>query len=112
MITAKPASTRARPIATPAAYSGESTGVRAEPKTLIAGGSSASAPKPSTNSEVIRRTRQGSVCSQSVGPVVSSSRWSVVLSPTWSRRTSTGPFCFSGHAFFGRGSPTCSGPWP
>ncbi len=99
-------------MAMPASYSGEPAEVRAEPKTLIAGGSSARAPKPSTNSEVIRSTRHGSVCSQSVGPVVSSRRWSVVLVPTWSRRTSTGPFCFSGQAFFFRGTPTCSGPCP
>ena len=42
--------------------------VRAEPNTEIAGPSSASAPKPSTNSLWIRSTRHGSVCTQSVGP--------------------------------------------
>ena len=39
--------------------------VRAEPNTAIAGPSSASAPKPSTNSAWIRSTRHGSVCTQS-----------------------------------------------
>ena len=53
--------------------------MRAEPKTAIAGPSSASAPKPSTNSAWMRSTRHGSVCTQSVGPRESSSRWSVVL---------------------------------
>lgn len=74
VITAKPASASARPIRTPAAYSGESTGVRAEPKTLTAGPSSASAPKPSTNSDWMRSTRQGSPCTHSDGPRLSSSR--------------------------------------
>ena len=64
VITANPASARARPIRTPFSYSGESTGVRAEPKTLTAGPSSARAPKPSTNSDWIRSTRHGSECSQ------------------------------------------------
>ena len=43
-----------------------SRGVRAEPNTTTAGPTSASAPKPSTNSAWMRRTRQGSMCSQSV----------------------------------------------
>ena len=77
-MTAKPASASARPMRTPGSYSGASAGVRAEPKTLTAGPSSASAPKPSTNSDWMRITRQGSVCTQSDGPAVSSSRWSVV----------------------------------
>ena len=70
---------QALPSRTPASYSGESAGVRAEPNTLIAGGSSASVPKPSMNSDWMRRTRQGSVWTQSEGPLESSSRWSVVL---------------------------------
>ena len=49
------------------AYAGSSGAVRAEPNTEIAGPSSASAPKPSTNSLWIRSTRHGSVCTQSVG---------------------------------------------
>ena len=40
-------------------------GVRADPKTETAGPKSASAPKPSTNSDWIRRTRHGSSCNQS-----------------------------------------------
>src|SRR5690242_10018326 len=70
--------------------------VRAEPKIATAGPSSASRPKPSTNSAWIRSTRQGSVCTQSVGPALSSSRWSVV--PDWvnRRRRITGPRCRSG----------------
>lgn len=74
VITAKPASTSARPIRTPASYSGVPAGVRAEPKTLIALGSSASAPKPSTNSDWMRMTRHGSVWTHSESPAVSSSR--------------------------------------
>ncbi len=74
VITAKPASTRALPIATPASYSADPAGVRAEPKTLIALGSSASAPKPSTNSDWMRITRHGSVCTHSESPSESSSR--------------------------------------
>ena len=68
-----------------AAYIGSSGWVRAEPNTLTAGPSSASAPKPSTNSAWIRRTRHGSVCTQSAGPRESSRRWSVVLSGISSR---------------------------
>ena len=48
--------------------------VRAEPKTLTAGPSSAKVPKPSTNSVWMRSTRQGSVWTQSVGPRLSSNR--------------------------------------
>ena len=44
--------------------------MRAEPNTVTARGTSASAPKPSTNSLWIRSTRQGSVCTQSVAPLV------------------------------------------
>ena len=53
--------------------------MRAEPNTVTARGSSASMPKPSTNSAWIRSTRHGSVCTQSLGPRESSSRWSVVV---------------------------------
>ena len=42
----------------------------------------------------MRSTRHGSVCTQSVGPRESSSRWSVVLLSTWSRRWMTGPLDF------------------
>ena len=91
VMTAKPASTSAPPSCSAWAYDGWSAGVRAEPKTAIAGPSSASAPKPSTNSAWIRSTRHGSVCTQSLGPRESSSRWSVVAPSTWSRRWSTGP---------------------
>jgi hypothetical protein len=97
VITAKPASASARPIRTPASYSRDSTGVRAEPKTLTAGPSSASAPKPSTNSDWMRSTRQGSLCTHSVSPRLSSSRWSVVPESTCPRRRITGPVCRSGH---------------
>ena len=76
-------------------YSGLSGLVRAEPKTEIAGPSSASAPKPSTNSAWMRRTRQGSVCTHSLGPRESSSRWSVVDACIWLRRITTGPRCCS-----------------
>ena len=68
VITAKPARASAPPRARAVAYSGWSTGVRALPKTLTARGSSASRPKPSTNSDWIRSTRHGSVCTQSDGP--------------------------------------------
>jgi len=78
VITAKPASASFRPSASASAYSGWSADVRAEPNTLIAGPSSASAPKPSTNSDWMRSTRHGSVCTQSLGPRESSNRWSVV----------------------------------
>ena len=94
MITAKPASTSLPPSCSARAYVGWSAGVRAEPKTAIAGPSSASAPKPSTNSAWMRSTRHGSACTQSVGPRESSSRWSVVLPSTWSRRWMTGPLDF------------------
>ena len=106
VITAQPASTRPRPRRTPASYSGESAMVRAEPKTLIAGGSSASVPKPSMNSDWMRRTRQGSVCTQSDGPPASSSRWSVVLAVTCPRLRRTGPRrCSSGGTFLPSGFP-------
>src|SRR3954452_15708829 len=96
VMTAYPARARAAPIRSPTAYSGSSRLVRADPKTLTAAGSSASSPNPSTNSDWIRRTRHGSVCTQSDGPRESRSRWSVVLPSTaWSRRNVTGPRCFS-----------------
>ena len=55
-------------------YSALPCAVRAEPKMETAGPSSASRPKPSTNSAWIRSTRHGSVCTQSDGPRLSSSR--------------------------------------
>ena len=58
----------------------------------MAGPSSASEPKPSTNSDWMRSTRHGSVCTQSVGPRESSRRWSVVLpAVTWPRRSISRP---------------------
>src|SRR3954452_20638378 len=71
-------------------------------------------PKPSTNSDWMRRTRQGSVCTQSEGPRLSSSRWSVVLCRTCRPRRRTGPSwrdcrladCAS--AFASTGSCSCS----
>ena len=74
MITVSPASASLRPNSTPVAYEGWSGLVRADPNTLTAGPSSARVPKPSTNSVWIRSTRQGSVCTQSVGPLPSSNR--------------------------------------
>ncbi len=97
VMTANPASTSALPSSTPVWYSKDSGPVRAEPKTLMALPSSASAPNPSTNSDWMRMTRQGSVCTQLESLLVSSSRWSVV--PGWicSRRRTTGPSrCSSG----------------
>ena len=50
------------------------------------------------------------MCTQSVGPRVSSSRWSVVLCSTCSRRRVTGPLCFSrGRASCGAGGGVASG---
>ena len=65
--------------------------MRAEPKTLIAGPSSASAPKPSMNSAWILITRQGSLWSQSAPLPPDSRRVSVVWVGIWSPRRSTGP---------------------
>ncbi len=63
VITAKPASAKQpRAVSRAAAYMGSSGGVRAEPNTVTAGPTSASASKPSTNSPVMRRIRHGSVC--------------------------------------------------
>ena len=72
--------------------------MRAEPKTLTAGPSSARAPNPSTNSLWIRMTRHGSVWSQSARPLLSSSRWSVVVPGTRERRSVTGPVWLAGLA--------------
>ena len=55
-------------------YSGLVRSVRADPKIDTARPSSASRPKPSTNSAWIRMTRHGSVWTQSAGPRRSSSR--------------------------------------
>ena len=95
VMTAKPARASAAPRRSPSAQSGWSSGVRAEPNTLTAGPSSASAPKPSTNSDWMRSTRQGSECTQSVGPRLSSSRWSVVVPGTSLPRSVTGPCWYS-----------------
>ena len=78
VITAKPARASAAPSARPITYSGSSRAVRALPNTLTALGSSASSPKPSTNSDWIRSTRHGSVCTQSFVSRWPSSRSSVV----------------------------------
>jgi hypothetical protein len=96
VITAKPALASAVPSARPAAYSGWSGAVRALPNTLTALGSSASRPNPSTNSDWIRSTRQGSACTQSFEPRLDSSRSSVVPGLIWSRRSTTGPRWCSG----------------
>jgi hypothetical protein len=78
VITANPASASLRPASSATAYDGFSGLVRAEPKTLIAGPSSASAPNPSTNSAWIRSTRQKSVWVSNWAPR-SNNRWSAVL---------------------------------
>ncbi|GGK65674.1 hypothetical protein GCM10011509_12470 [Ornithinimicrobium pekingense] len=65
--------------------------MRAEPKTATARPSSARLPKPSTNSDWMRMTRQGSVCTQSAEPLLSRSRWSVVLLGTLDPRRVSGP---------------------
>src|SRR5512145_3431126 len=96
--TAKPACARAQPSSSARAYIGSSGVVRAEPKTEIAGPSSARAPKPSTNSDWIRMTRHGSVCTQSLGPRESRSRWSVVLRWNALRRIVVRPRCLVGPA--------------
>ena len=82
VMTAQPARASAPPSCSAMAYSGRSRAVRALPNTLTARGISASWPKPSTNSDWIRMTRHGSVCTQSDGPRPSSSRWSVVVACT------------------------------
>jgi hypothetical protein len=75
-----------------ASYMGFVRFVRALPNTLTAGPSSASVPKPSTNSAWIRRTRHGSVWTQSLEPLPDSSRWSVVVGCRSERRRMTGPW--------------------
>ena len=91
VMMATPCEAMARATRQAAWYMGSVRGVRAEPKQATAGPSSASAPNPSTNSAWIRRTRQGSMCSQSV---LSSgaSRWlAVVECGTIGPRMITGP---------------------
>ena len=66
--------------------------MRADPNTLTAGPSSASAPNPVTNSDWIRMTRHGSVCTQSAEPRLSSRRWSLVEPGTFERRMTTDPW--------------------
>ncbi len=62
MIT-KPASAKSRAVCTAASYIGSSSSTRADPKIVTAGPvSSASVSKPSTNSPMMRSTRQGSLC--------------------------------------------------
>ena len=61
VMTANPASASRRPIARASSYVGSPGAVRAEPKTVIAGPTWASASNPSTNSERIRSVRHGSV---------------------------------------------------
>ena len=60
-MTAKPASASSRPTARAASYMGSGSRMRAEPNTVMASGISASASNPSTNSDMIRMTRHGSV---------------------------------------------------
>src|SRR5215469_1408035 len=79
------------PICSARSYSGVPGAVRAEPKTETAWPSSASRPNPSTNSAWIRSTRQGSVCTQSLGPRRSSRRWSVVVLGIARPRSMAGP---------------------
>ena len=52
--------------------------VRADPNTLTAGPTSERVPNPSTNSDWMRNTRQGSECTQSVGPLLCRRSWSWV----------------------------------
>lgn len=66
-------------MSTASSYSSDPGLVRALPKTLTALGSSASRPKPSTNSAWMRMTRHGSAWSHSTDPWLSRSRWSVVV---------------------------------
>ena len=73
-------------------YSAEPGLLRAEPKIETAAPSSASRPKPSTNSAWMRIIRHGSVCTQSDGPRRSSSRWSVVVAGICLSRNVTGPW--------------------
>src|SRR5699024_10802925 len=98
VIAANPCAPSAAPSLRPVSYSVLSRGVRAEPNTVTARGTSANALNPSTNSDWIRNTRHGSVCTQSVGPRESSSRWSVVSSLALFLRNTTGPRRRSGGA--------------
>ena len=61
VMIAKPARASRRAVATATPYIGSLRGVRAEPKIVTAGPTSASASKPATNSPWMRRTRHGSV---------------------------------------------------
>ena len=72
-------------------YCAELAWARDEPNIDTAMPSSASSPKPSTNSAWIRSTRHGSVCTQSLGPRRSSSRWSVVVFGIARPRSMAGP---------------------
>src|SRR5215472_13871385 len=92
VMTAYPAPLSAAAISSASSYCGVPGSVRAEPKTETAMPSSASSPKPSTNSAWMRITRQGSVCTQSEGPRLSSSRWSVVVAGICLSRSVTGPW--------------------
>ena len=60
VITANPASPIARPVSRARSYSGESSGIRAEPKTQMAGPISPSSLKPKTSSLSIRCSRSAS----------------------------------------------------
>ena len=92
VMTAYPASARPAPIRLGLLVLARCPAGRGrEPNTETAGPSSASSPKPSTNSAWIRSTRHGSVCTQSLGPRRSSSRWSVVVFGMWSPRSVAGP---------------------
>lgn len=91
VIVAMPFFAMSPPTCRAFAYIGSSGVVLAEPNTVTAGPSSASAPNPSTNSAWMRSTRQGSVCSQAVS-VSGCSRWLTVVSRgiIWPRMI-TGP---------------------
>lgn len=95
VITAYPARARAAPSSSASRHSGLSGMLRAEPKTLTAGGRSARVSKPSTNSDRMRSARQASLVFQSPRPRESSSRWSAVLLGMAPRRSVTAPRCRS-----------------
>jgi len=82
---------------------------------LTAGPSSASVPKPSMNSDWIRSTRHGSVCTQSVAPRLSNNCWSAVdcVGVCSSHSTGPGQRQCSGFLHEGTLSLCCHGPfWP
>src|SRR5215831_1748828 len=91
VITAYPALTRPAEIRVASSYCAVPSRARDEPNIDTAMPSPASRPNPSTNSAWIRSTRQGSVCTQSLGPRRSSRRWSVVVLGIARPRSMAGP---------------------